>query len=99
MAPLTVVDNMEVKVPRGKLQCEFQLHVFGFIDVGINPNVQIIQGSKMTAWMASGMITVGVGDNTWAGGENETNYGMTNFLPGSTLKVDGKVVVENGVLK
>ncbi len=73
--------------------------VFGFVDVGINPNVQIIEGSKMTAWMASGMITVGVGDNTWAGGDNETNYGMTNFLPGSTLKVDGKVIVENGVLK
>jgi len=73
--------------------------VFGFVDVGINPNVQIIQGSKMVAWMASGMITIGVGDNTWAGGENETNYGMTNFLPGSTLKVDGKVIVENGVLK
>ena len=73
--------------------------VFGFIDVGINPNVQIIQGSKMTAWMASGMITIGVGNNKWAGGENEANYAMNCFLPGSTLKVDGKVVVENGVLK
>ena len=73
--------------------------VFSFVDVGINPNVQLIQGSKMTAWMANGMISVGVGDNTWAGGENESNYDTAYFLPGSTLKVDGKVVVENGVLK
>lgn len=73
--------------------------VFGFVDVGINPNVQISQDSKMVAWMASGMITVGVGNNNWAGGENETDYNSAFFLSGSTLKVDGKIVVENGVLK
>lgn len=71
---------------------------FAFIDVGFNPNVRIPENSSMVAWMASGMIIVGVGNNTWAGGENESDFAMQNFLPGSTLKVDGEVIVENGVL-
>lgn len=72
--------------------------LFAFIDVGFNPNVQIPENSSMVAWMASGMIIIGVGNNTWAGGENESDFAMQNFLPGSTLKVDGEVIVENGVL-
>ena len=71
---------------------------FAFIDVGVNPNVKIPKNSKMDAWMASGMIIVGLGNNTWAGGENESDFALPNFLPGSTLKVDGEVIVENGVL-
>jgi len=73
--------------------------LFAAIDIGINPNVHLVPGSRMVAWMPAGMITVGIGRNTWAGGENNAPYGLYNFLPGSTLKVDGKVLVENGTLK
>jgi leucyl aminopeptidase (aminopeptidase T) len=73
--------------------------LFAFVDVGINPNVRLIPGSRMVAWMPAGMITVGIGGNLWAGGENDVAYAMANYLPGSTLKVDGKVLVENGALK
>lgn len=72
---------------------------FAFIDIGLNPNVPIKPGSKMVAWMPAGMVTIGIGNNVWAGGENKAAYSMSSFLPGSTLTVDGKVVVENGVLK
>ena len=72
---------------------------FAIIDIGMNPNVRIIPGSRMVAWMATGMITVGIGNNLWAGGENNSNFALYNYLPGSTLKVDGKVLVENGELK
>ncbi|MDP3916313.1 MAG: aminopeptidase [Bacteroidota bacterium] len=72
---------------------------FAFIDLGLNPNVSIKPGSKLVAWMPAGMVTIGVGNNVWAGGENKTPYSLASFLPGSTLKVDGKVLVENGVLK
>ncbi len=73
---------------------------FAFVDIGINPDVKIIPGSKMVAWMTSGMITVGHGNNTWAGGENNSNYGSgAYYLTGATLKVDGKTIVKNGVLK
>ena len=72
---------------------------FAIINIGMNPNVRTIPGSRMVAWMATGMITVGIGNNLWAGGENNSNFALYNFLPGSTLKVDGKVLVEDGELK
>jgi hypothetical protein len=72
---------------------------FAFIDIGINPNVRLVRGSRMVGYMPAGMVTVGIGNNTWAGGENNVGYNMSNFLPGSTLEVDGKLLVEKGVLK
>lgn len=73
--------------------------LFGFVDFGINPNLKIWPTSKIGNWVQSGMVTVGIGNNSWAGGDNNISYGLTNFLPGSTVTVDGKTVVENGVLK
>jgi leucyl aminopeptidase (aminopeptidase T) len=72
---------------------------FAFVDLGINPNVQIAPGSRMTTWVPAGMVTVGLGNNAWAGGANNVGYTEATFLPGSTVTVDGKVVVENGALK
>ncbi len=73
--------------------------VFGGIDIGINPDVRLVPGSRMVAFMPAGMVTVWIGGNIWAGGENNVGYMMNNFMPGSTLEVDGKVLVEKGVLK
>jgi aminopeptidase len=73
--------------------------LFAFVDFGINPNLHIWPASKLGNWIQSGMVTVGIGNNAWAGGENKVSYGMTNYLPGSTVTLDGKTVVENGVLK
>ena len=72
---------------------------FAAIDIGVNPNVRIPSNSRMVAWMASGMISVGIGDNTWAGGENTCGFGFYVHLPGSTLAVDGKTLVDQGILK
>jgi leucyl aminopeptidase (aminopeptidase T) len=71
---------------------------FAFVDVGVNPNVMIPEGSDMTAWMASGMVTIGVGGNEWAGGDNNCPFALAGFLPGSSLSIDDKPVVENGTL-
>lgn len=73
--------------------------VFAFVDFGINANLHIWPASKLGNWIQSGMVTVGIGNNAWAGGDNKISYGLTNYLPGSTVTVDGKTVVENGVLK
>jgi len=72
---------------------------FSFIDFGINPEVKIIPGSKMVAWMASGTVTVGIGNNKWAGGENISTYWSSFHLTDATVKVDGNGIVEKGVLK
>jgi aminopeptidase len=73
--------------------------LFAFVDFGINPNLHIWPASKVGNWIQSGMVTVGIGNNAWAGGDNKISYGLTNYLPGSTVTLDGKIVVENGVLK
>jgi aminopeptidase len=73
--------------------------MFAFVDFGINPNLRIWPASKVGNWIQSGMVTVGIGNNAWAGGDNKISYGLTNYLPGSTVTLDGKPVVENGVLK
>jgi aminopeptidase len=72
---------------------------FAFLDFGINPNVKIPQGSDMVAWMPAGMVTVGIGNNLWVGGENAVGYSLALFLTGATVTVDGKIIVEKGVLK
>jgi aminopeptidase len=72
---------------------------FGLLDFGVNPAVHLPAGDKVGAWMAAGNITVGVGNNTWAGGTNSTPYGWSGFIPGSTVQVDGKDVIVNGELK
>ena len=72
---------------------------FAFIDFGINPNVTLPANSTVGTWVPAGAVTVGTGSNVWAGGTNAITYGMTMFLPGSTVTLDGKPIVENGTLK
>jgi aminopeptidase len=71
---------------------------FSSIDIGINPDVSTRPGSMLLTWMPSGMLTIGIGNNVWAGGENKNPFGYNFFMPGSTVKIDGKILVENGVL-
>lgn len=71
---------------------------FSFIDVGINADVQVPSGSRMLAWVPAGMVTVGTGNNMWTGGSNASAFGLTSYLPGSTLEVDGKPLVKDGKL-
>ena len=73
--------------------------LFAAFDIGINPEVRIPAGSKMVAWMAEGTITIGVGNNVWANGNNEVPFDLFAHLKGGTLTVDGKTVVRKGQLK
>ena len=72
---------------------------FAAIDIGVNPNVRIPPNSRMVAWMASGMISVGIGWNTWAGGENTCEFALYTHLPKGTLIVDGRTLIESGILQ
>ena len=68
-----------------------------FVDLGINP--RDIAENTIGTWVPAGTVTVGTGVNTWAGGDNSVPYGLTVYLPGSTVMLDGKAIVEKGVLK
>ena len=71
---------------------------FGQFGIGLNP------GSKVTGFMlederCAGSILVVMGQNKYAGGQTESNFVAPLSLLNATLKLDGKVVVENGSLK
>lgn len=73
--------------------------LLGFVDIGINPNYLLAPSSKVGNWVSAGMVNIGSGNNTWAGGTNNASSGMGGALAGCTVTIDGKVVVENGALK
>ena len=73
--------------------------IFAVVDFGINPDLHIWPGSKLGSWMQAGMVSVGIGNNTWAGGRNNCAYGLYSHLGGTTVTLDGKTIVENGELK
>lgn len=70
---------------------------FAFLDIGINPNVTVPAGSKLSNWVPAGTVTVGFGNNIWAGGTNASRE-FSAHLNGSTLIIDGKTVVDTGKL-
>ncbi len=73
--------------------------MLSYVDIGINPNYTLSPKSKLGNWVSAGMVSVGSGNNTWAGGSNNATGGAGGHLAGCTVKIDGKTVVENGVLK
>lgn len=73
--------------------------ILAFVDIGINPNMKLAPSTKLGNWVSAGMVSVGTGNNIWAGGTNNAVGGIDGHLAGATVKIDGKTIVENGVLK
>jgi leucyl aminopeptidase (aminopeptidase T) len=70
---------------------------FSFVDFGLNPSLELPAGSRVGAWVPAGMVSVGMGANTWADGDNTVAWGLTAYLPGSTVTLDDDtVLVERG---
>ena len=70
-----------------------------FLDFGINPNITLPANASVGTWVPAGSVTLGTGANVWAGGDNSVPYSLVVHLPGSTVTLDGKPVVEQGALK
>jgi aminopeptidase len=73
--------------------------LLGFVDLGINPNVTLPADNAVGTWVPSGTVTLGTGNNLWAGGDNPVTFSVVTHLPGSTVALDGKPIVEGGTLK
>jgi leucyl aminopeptidase (aminopeptidase T) len=71
---------------------------FAFFDIGINTDVKAPANTKFLSWVPAGMVSVGIGSNTWAGGTNTCGFSMSGFLPGSTVTIDSKPLVHSGEL-
>ncbi len=72
--------------------------LFGVVDIGINPGIQLEEGAPVNAWSRAGAVTLGVGGNTWAGGDNTVSFGLFPEVQKATLTVDGKELVKDGKL-
>ena len=73
--------------------------VLSTLDVGINPNARGTGKSPPRTSIPAGVVTVGIGNNTWAGGNVSIAFSLPGSLTDATLTVDGKTVVEHGILK
>lgn len=73
--------------------------LLSYVDFGINPNLKIWPASKIGNWVQAGMVSIGTGNNTWAGGDNKAGFDAGGHLPGCTVTLDGKTIVEKGEWK
>jgi hypothetical protein len=73
--------------------------MLSYIDIGINPSYALAPSTKVGNWISAGMVSLGTGNNLWAGGTNDSTGAVGGHLAGCTVKVDGKTIVENGTLK
>ena len=68
------------------------------VDLGLNPHSKTPAGSSYYSWEMGGMVTLALGNNAWAGGENDSDAALSLHVPGTTLSIDGKTVVKDGKL-
>ena len=68
------------------------------LDIGVNPNMTIAADSKLRTFVPARMVTVFVGNDTWAGGQNTASLNVPMFLTGAQVTIDGKPIVEGGKL-
>lgn len=72
--------------------------VFSVVDIGINSDIEVPEGGAVNVWSRAGAVTVVVGDNSWAGGDNRVNFGISPEIDNATLEVDGTALVKDGKL-
>lgn len=66
------------------------------IDIGLNPESKVV--GDFRSFEMSGMVSLGIGDNDWAGGDVSLGRSFTFHLSDATLVVAGKYLVDNGTL-
>jgi aminopeptidase len=77
---------------------ENEANVLSLIDIGLNPDSQPLKGASYYSYEMAGVVTLGIGSNTWTGGNVVSDIAMQFHLPGATVKVGGKTVVDGGKL-
>ena len=72
--------------------------IFSLLDIGINDKSRRIAGSDHVSWEMAGMVTVGIGDNAWAGGDVKADNSFFFHLPKATVRIGKTTLVTNGQL-
>ncbi len=55
--------------------------LFAVVDLGINPNVKLPASSAVGTWVPAGTVSVGIGNNIWAGGDNKRHVRLLHLDP------------------
>lgn len=69
------------------------------VDIGLNSSLKVPADNPIQVWSKAGRVTVVIGGNTWAGGSNQVNFGLSPASAGATVTVDGKPLVQDGKLQ
>lgn len=72
---------------------------FAALDFGLNRSIPASNDDRLLTWMAAGMVTVGIGNDVWAGGDNDVPFAFYTHLKGVTVTVDDRTIVDRGVLQ
>ena len=73
--------------------------LLSYVDFGINPNLKLWPASKLGNWVQAGMVSLGTGNNIWAGGDNKAAFDAGGHAPGCTVTLDGTTIIEKGEWK
>lgn len=68
---------------------------FGYIQIGLNPNART---GFLYNHIVRGVVTVGIGENRWFGGKNESSVSWAATSASATVKLDNKVIIDKGKL-
>ncbi len=74
------------------------LRELSLVDLGMNAESRTPAGSSYKSWEMGGMVTLGLGNNNWAGGSNDSEGALSLHVTGSTLTIGGETVVKEGKL-
>jgi len=66
-----------------------------FIQIGLNPKADY---GFLMDHVVEGAVQIGIGDNEYIGGRNNSSFGIAATLGKATLDVDGRTIVRNGLL-
>ena len=67
--------------------------VFGEVAFGLNPKA--LPGFLQNS-IASGTVSIAIGDNRGSGGKNDSSYGFAAPLAHANVEIGGKPVIEDG---
>jgi len=92
-------DSNQAKLEEYFAASSSKLKFASVIDFGLNPQSRSPKGTNYYSWEMGGMLTLGLGGNLWAGGDNDSDGTLAFHLPGTTVSIGGKNVVKNGELE
>jgi hypothetical protein len=67
----------------------------GYFSIGLNPAART---GYLQDDLVAGVVEIGVGDNTEAGGRNKTDFYLAVRLNTATVTIDNRVLVSEGRL-